>query len=105
MKAKADHVREARAAGVTGGHHCHWPGCDKAVPPAMWGCSRHWFALPAALRAKVWRAYRPGQEQDKRPSADYLQVANEVQEWIATNAQNWPKPKPPPPPSPQGPLL
>lgn len=72
-------------------HECHWPGCAQQVPPAMWGCRRHWYALPAVLRAKVWRAYRPGQERDMRPSAEYLAVAREVQAWIAANA----KPIPP----------
>jgi len=28
-------------------HHCHWPGCIREVPPKMWGCSTHWFRLPA----------------------------------------------------------
>jgi hypothetical protein len=40
------------------GHTCHWPGCNKEVPPAMWGCAHHWFALPKTLRDKVWAAYR-----------------------------------------------
>lgn len=35
MSAKADY---ARSQGQTREHHCHWPGCDKQVPPAMWGC-------------------------------------------------------------------
>lgn len=83
MNAKADYVR---GQGQDRNHTCHWPGCTRQVPPAMWGCKPHWFALPKALRDRVWRAYRPGQEKDMRPSADYLQVAREVQDWIAANA-------------------
>jgi hypothetical protein len=83
VNAKAEHVREARREGHTGGHHCHWPDCPKLVPPAMWGCTRHWYMLPADLRRRVWAAYQPGQEQTKRPSETYLQVASDVQEWIA----------------------
>ncbi len=64
-------------------HTCHWPGCGKAVPPSMWGCKAHWFTLPARLRALIWRHYRPGQEVDKRPSAEYIAVAKEVRDWIA----------------------
>ena len=64
------------------GHKCHWPGCNKEVPPAMWGCKPHWFALPKQLRDKVWAAYVPGQEITKTPSAKYIAVANEVQDWI-----------------------
>lgn len=79
---KADYVRRA---GQTRNHHCHWPGCEKQVPPAMWGCKTHWFKLPRALRNKIWRCYEPGQEVDLTPSAEYLAVAHEVQEWIAAN--------------------
>ena len=64
-------------------HRCHWPGCGRPVPPKMWGCKFHWFRLPRVLRGKVWAAYRPGQEIDQRPSAEYIVVAHEVQEWIA----------------------
>ena len=83
MTAKADYVR---SQGQTRLHGCHWPGCAKQVPPAMWGCSTHWFKLPTGLRAKVWRAYVPGQETTMTPSSAYLLVAHEVQEWIASQS-------------------
>jgi hypothetical protein len=49
----------------------------------MWGCAYHWFKLPLTLRNRVWRAYRPGQEDDMRPSESYIEVAKAVQDWIA----------------------
>lgn len=79
---KADYVKRA---GQTRDHHCHWPGCGAQVPPAMWGCKKHWFALPLVLRNRIWRAYRPGQEVDGTPSRDYVAVAREVQGWIQAN--------------------
>lgn len=63
-------------------HTCHWPGCDKQVPPAMWGCKQHWFKLPASLRRRIWATYEPGQEITLTPSEEYLKVADEVQKWI-----------------------
>lgn len=63
-------------------HHCHWPGCNKQVPPAMWGCREHWFTLPQYLRKKIWNTYMPGQEIKMNPSRAYLEVAEEVQQWI-----------------------
>ena len=66
-------------------HTCHWPGCAKAVPPRMWGCRGHWFRLPRELRDRIWSAYRPGQETDKKPSAEYLKIARAVQQWIGAN--------------------
>lgn len=63
-------------------HTCHWPGCTKHVPPAMWGCKPHWFALPKRLRDRIWATYRPGQEITKDPSREYLAAADDVQHWI-----------------------
>jgi transcriptional regulator with XRE-family HTH domain len=74
--------RYVRSQKQTRKHHCHWPGCTAQVPPAMWGCKAHWFALPKALRDRIWSAYQPGQEDDMTPSETYLQVAAEVQQWI-----------------------
>lgn len=81
---KADYVR-ARAATAPGGHHCHWTGCNAKVPPAMWGCRKHWYMLPAAIRARIWRTFRPGQEIEKTPAAEYVAAAREARDWIAAN--------------------
>ncbi len=78
---KADYVL---SQGQTRKHHCHWPGCERQVPPAMWGCGHHWFRLPKALRDEIWRTFRPGQETDWTPSAEYIAAATKVQEWIKT---------------------
>lgn len=78
---KYDHVREAQQ---TRKHTCHWPGCEKQVPPAMWGCRAHWFKLPLRLRNRIWATYRTGQEETQNPSREYVVVAREVQDYIAT---------------------
>jgi hypothetical protein len=82
MTTIGDKVAHVKRAGQTRNHACHWPGCTSQVPPALWGCTRHWYRIPADLRSKIWRAYRVGQEQDGRPSARYLEVAREIQDWI-----------------------
>lgn len=83
---KADYVRDAIATDDKAhSHHCHWPDCDRPCPPAAWGCRKHWYMLPAALRSKIWKAFQPGQEQTKTPSPEYVAVAREVQDWIAAN--------------------
>lgn len=51
----------------------------------MWGCRTHWFKLPKSLRDKVWATYEPRQEIDLTPSREYIDVAHEVQAWIASN--------------------
>jgi hypothetical protein len=68
-------------------HTCHWPGCETPVPPKMWGCSKHWFRLPAGLRAKVWKTYVPGQEITKTPSEAYMIVALEVQTFCRSHPE------------------
>ena len=89
---KAEYVT---SQGQTRGHVCHWPGCGKQVPPAMWGCRPHWFALPRVLRDRIWDSYRPGQEKDLRVSENYFEAAKAVQDWIATQQRTAPKPKEP----------
>lgn len=76
---KVRHVVEAKQIRQ---HHCHWPGCEEQVPPAKWGCRRHWYMLPQGLRNKIWAAYRLGQEIDGSPSKKYIEVAIEVRDWI-----------------------
>lgn len=82
VEAKRAYVR---SQGQTREHHCHWPGCNAQVPPAMWGCRKHWFRLPKHLRDAVWRTYVPGQEATMTPSKAYLDVADAVQRWIREN--------------------
>jgi hypothetical protein len=84
-----DKVAYVKSQPQTRSHHCHWPDCDKQVPPAMWGCKVHWFKLPQRLRNKVWATYEPGQEVDMTPSDEYIAVAREVQDWI--NVQSNPR--------------
>lgn len=79
MNTKADYVRRQRQ---TRQHHCHWPGCETQVPPALWGCKAHWYSLPSQLRARIWATFRPGQEINGTPSAAYVAAANDVQAWI-----------------------
>lgn len=81
---KRAYVR-TRLRTAANGHHCHWPGCNRTVPAAQWGCYPHWMALPKYLRDKIWAAFRPGQEITKTPSQDYVVVAREVQDWIEAN--------------------
>lgn len=79
---RREKVRYVTKQGQTRDHECHWPGCTRQVPPAMWGCRPHWFALPKSLRDRVWATYRPGQEVDATPSREYVEVAMEIQRWI-----------------------
>lgn len=55
-------------------HTCHADGCNTRVPPRMFMCKTHWYALRKALRDAIWREYRPGQENDKNPSPRYMAV-------------------------------
>lgn len=71
-------------------HHCHWPGCERQVPPAKWGCPTHWSTLPKGIRSAIWRAYRPGQELTQTPNQAYFDAAQAAQEWIAQQARKEP---------------
>jgi hypothetical protein len=66
-------------------HECHCPTCTESVPPAMWGCKKHWFKLPKKLRNSIWREYNPGQEITKKVSQKYMDVILDVQDWCIKN--------------------
>lgn len=80
---KYDHVR---SAGQTRAHGCHWPGCPRQVPPALWGCREHWYRIPKPLRDRIWATYAAGQEIAGTPSAEYLEAADAVQRWIRSQS-------------------
>lgn len=56
-------------------HHCHATGCKVPVPPRMFMCRSHWFALPEAMQDELWSVYVPGQEVTKTPAPEYVEVA------------------------------
>lgn len=56
-------------------HTCHAEGCTVPVSPTMLMCGKHWFQVPKNLQREVWRHYRPGQEEDKCPSPEYLKAS------------------------------
>jgi len=59
-------------------HTCHAAGCETEVPPRMLMCGKHWRMVPRAIQLRVWQHYRSGQEIDKKPSAEYLEVMREA---------------------------
>lgn len=75
----SEKVAYVKSQGQTRDHTCHWPGCNKQVPPALWGCKEHWYSLPGWLRVKVWAAYRIGQERTMDVSPEYIKVMREVE--------------------------
>lgn len=83
MRGKAAYVVGQARTAPAGDHHCHWPGCERKVPAAFWGCRKHWAMLPRQLQNRIWATYRPGQEITKTPSREYVEVARAVQAWIA----------------------
>lgn len=64
-------------------HTCHAVACAVAVPPKMFMCLRHWRMVPRKQQITVWNVYRPGQETDKQPSAEYLAVTKLVRADLA----------------------
>lgn len=68
---------------TTADHTCHAPGCKTPVPPKMFACRVHWFALPKAFRDWIWATYKPGQEITKNPSMEYLNAARAAHDYLA----------------------
>lgn len=57
-------------------HQCHIPGCGVAVPPELLMCPAHWRYVPTPIKALVWKHYRVGQCDDKRPSREWFDAAD-----------------------------
>lgn len=68
-------------------HRCHWPGCERNVPPKLWGCKKHWFMLPKDIRDEIWRTYRPGQEITKTPTVEYIAAAHRAEKWALEHGE------------------
>lgn len=64
-------------------HHCHAKGCSTAVPPIMLMCRRHWAMVPKSVQREVWRHYRSGQCDDKRPSREWHRAADAAIQAVA----------------------
>jgi hypothetical protein len=43
----------------------------------MWGCRKHWFMLPKAIRDRIWATYEPGQETSGSQSDEYWEAYKE----------------------------
>jgi hypothetical protein len=66
-------------------HTCHATACDRRVPPAMFMCRPHWYALPQEMRDAIWDAYQPGQERldgTAFSSEEYLRVTREAIQFL-----------------------
>ena len=64
-------------------HTCHATECEVEVSPQMWGCRRHWFMVPQAIRNQIWHTYRDGQCDDWNPSKPYCLAAKAAVEAVA----------------------
>lgn len=57
-------------------HTCHARGCEIPVRPELLMCLTHWRHVPLPIQRAVWSTYRPGQCDDKRPSAEWVKAAD-----------------------------
>jgi len=64
-------------------HTCHATGCTAKVPPEMFTCRRHWFALPKAMRDAICLHYRPGQCDDWNITHEYAEAARNAVRFLA----------------------
>lgn len=62
-------------------HRCNWPGCEKLVRQSLWGCPVHWFKVPLSLRARLLKAYVPGQSISTA-TQEYKSAFEDIMSWI-----------------------
>lgn len=56
-------------------HTCHAMGCEVPVDPTFLMCRPHWRRVPFPIQREVWKHYREGQCDDKRPSGEWMIAA------------------------------
>jgi hypothetical protein len=64
-------------------HRCHAEGCTTIIPPRLLMCMSHWCKVPHEIQARIWKAYVPGQEIRKDPTALYLVIMKEAIDAVA----------------------
>ena len=57
-------------------HLCHARNCDKECKPEFLMCPKHWKMVPPNLQQDVYKHYRKGQCDDKKPSEEWLAAAD-----------------------------
>jgi hypothetical protein len=65
------------------GHACHARRCAINVKPELLMCFRHWRMVPSDIQSVVWKSYRPGQCDNKRPSEEWHEAADAAIGFIA----------------------
>jgi len=63
-------------------HKCHAYDCEIEVPPKMFMCKKHWLMVPKWHQDLIWELYTKGQEIDKTPSRQYLQVTDRAKWFV-----------------------
>jgi hypothetical protein len=64
-------------------HTCQAHGCKVEVEPKLFMCVQHWRMVPKIYLDAIWASYRPGQENDLKPSQAYILAANAAKGYIA----------------------
>lgn len=57
-------------------HTCHARNCETECKPEMLMCPKHWRMVPAHIQKAVYKHYRPGQCDDKKPSQAWHDAAD-----------------------------
>ncbi len=58
--------------------------CGEKIAPNLLMCKTHWYQLPQAIRLRVLRSYRPGQERDgwEGTTAEYQQAVRDAVDFM-----------------------
>lgn len=57
-------------------HLCHARDCEKECKPEKLMCGKHWAMVPAHIQRAVYKHYRHGQYDDRRPNQEWMDAAD-----------------------------
>lgn len=63
-------------------HICHAKKCTTECKPEFLMCFKHWKMVPKSLQDEVYKHYRSGQCDDKRPSKEWFKAAHDAIDYV-----------------------
>lgn len=72
-------------------HLCHARNCEKECKPEKLMCPKHWALVPAHIQKEVYKHYRPGQCDDKKPNEKWILAANAAIKEVSRAEANVPR--------------
>lgn len=70
---------------------CYARDCERECKPEKLMCPKHWRMVPSHIQKEVYKHYRHGQAEGKKPSEDWILAVNAAVKAVSAH-ENRPDP-------------